>query len=167
MDSFCPAIYSTYLVGWDNPLQTRLNMSGWPNSSESIISIPVYMRADGNRRKSSFGKLVEKVGWGKSWICHIFYMYPVGLDNPSRSCRHVWNVRLTRFIHHQYPNIPKCLQVVTEENPVFACWEKKLDGDEECAVDKCPIGAMSALPMDCLRSIEHVSSSKTEGKTKY
>ena len=68
-------------------------------------------------------------------------------------------VRLTRSIHHQYPNIPNA-----EENPVFACWEKKLDGDKECAVDKCPIGAMSALLMDCLRSIEHVSSCKKRGE---
>ena len=49
-------------------------------------------------------------------------------------------------------------------NPVFACWQKKLDGDKECAVDKCPIGAMSALLMDCLRSIEHVSSCKKRGE---
>ena len=42
--TFYPAIYSSYLEGWDDPLQTCLNMSGSPHSSDSIISLQIACR---------------------------------------------------------------------------------------------------------------------------
>ena len=49
------------------------------------------------------------------------------------------------------------MQVTTEENPVFGKLEENFGWGQKCALDKCSIGAMSALLMDFLRSIEHGS----------
>ena len=84
--TFYPAIYSSYLVGWDDPLQTCLNMSGWPDSSDSIISLQIACRWQ--PKKILFWK--KKLDGDKKCCWQMFHSCDVsfanGLFTVNRTC---------------------------------------------------------------------------------